>query len=122
LPVDDKPLRILIVEDEFFVGILLEEDLRASGFQPLGPITSVAVARETIRRETFDLAILDINLNGEMVYPLADDLVERRIPFIFLSGYSELNLPERFRDVARLSKPYHLPRLVERIRLLARGE
>lgn len=116
---DVKPLRILIVEDEFFVGILLEDDLRASRFETLGPVTSLSAAREIVRRETFDLAILDVNLTGEMVYPLADDLAERGIRFIFLSGYSELNLPERFRNVPRHSKPYHLPRLVERIRSVA---
>lgn len=121
--VDEGPpqIRILIVEDEFFVGMLLEEDLRAEGFSAIGPFTTLTLALEASRRERFDLAILDVNLNGEMVYPLADELAARGIPFMFLSGYSELNLPERFRTFPRLSKPYQLKRLVDEIRRLTAG-
>jgi hypothetical protein len=73
------------------------------------------VAAET---EPFDFAVLDINLNGKMVYPLADDLLSRGIPFIFLSAYTSRDLPERFRDTPRLSKPFDaaiLKREIERV-------
>jgi DNA-binding response OmpR family regulator len=114
-------IRILLVEDEFLVGFLLEDDLRAAGFIPIGPFTTLGQALEASRREEFDLAILDINLQGEMVYPLADDLSARQIPFIFLSGYASLNLPERFRAWPRLSKPHSQARLIAEIQRIWPG-
>jgi DNA-binding response OmpR family regulator len=95
---------ILVVEDEFLLALQLEELVESLGGRVRGPYRSLDRAMEA-RREDFDLAILDINLGGAMVYPLADDLAERGVPFIFLSGYSGANLPERFRSVTRLSKP-----------------
>lgn len=108
-------LRILVVEDEFLLACSLEEDLRAAGCDVIGPFPDLARAQEAARRERFDLAVLDINLNGEMVYPLADELQARGALFVFLSGYGLANLPERFRDAARLAKPYDLPSLRRQI-------
>lgn len=108
-------MRILIVEDEFFPGILLEEDLRAAGWTTLGPYPTLSQAMSAAEAEQFDLAVLDINLKGEMVYPLADKLTARSIPFIFLSGYTGRDLPERFRELPRLSKPYNMAILREEI-------
>lgn len=99
-------MRIFIVEDEFFAAILLEEDLRTAGWSTLGPFTTLNQARGAAKTEQFDLAILDVNLDGEMVYPLADDLAARGIPFIFLSGYLSRDLPERFKATPKISKPY----------------
>ena len=112
-------MRILIVEDEFFAAHLLEEDLRAAGFVTLGPFTTLGRAIEAARSEDFDLAILDVNLNGEMVYPLADELVARGMPFVFLSGYSLRDLPERFRTLPKVSKPYSAPVLMAEIQRIA---
>ena len=70
-----------------------------------GPYRTLDEAMEAAKRDDFDFAILDINLNGTLVYPLADDLLARGIPFLFLTGYSLANLPERFRAVTRLNKP-----------------
>jgi DNA-binding response OmpR family regulator len=99
-------MRVLIAEDEFLVGLQLEEDLRSAGCSVLGPFTTLETATQAARREGFDLAILDINLNGDMVYPLADELSARGVPFIFLSGYVAGDLPERFRRSPQLSKPH----------------
>jgi DNA-binding response OmpR family regulator len=109
-----KPARILLVEDEFFVAVMLEDDLRAAGFSTLGPFRTLASAREAACREQFNLAVLDINLNGEAVYPLADELLARGIPLLFLSGYVEL--PERFKAAPQLSKPHNPEALVKLIR------
>jgi DNA-binding response OmpR family regulator len=99
-------MRVLVAEDEFLVGVQLEEDLRSAGCSIIGPFNSLEAATEAARRERFDLAILDINLNGDMVYPLADELSARGVPFIFLSGYVSKDLPERFRRSPQLAKPH----------------
>lgn len=98
-------MRILIVEDEFLPALILEEELRSAGWETLGPFSNLSEARSASLTNQFDIAVLDINLNGELVYPLASDLAARGIPFIFLSGYIGRDLPEHFRNHPRLSKP-----------------
>lgn len=117
-----KGLRILLVEDEFFLACSLEEELRSYGCAVIGPFADVTAAAEAVGRERFDFAILDINLNGEMAYPLADALSDLGIPFLFLSGYSRSNLPERFRASPQVSKPYDPTVLMREIqRTLLKG-
>jgi DNA-binding NtrC family response regulator len=112
--------RILVVEDEFLVALLLQGELEALGFSIVGPFTSVTSGIEASRREDFDLAILDVNLGGEMVFPLADELSAHGVPFLFVSGYGEVVLPERHRAAPRLAKPYDQTALAREIeRLLA---
>lgn len=108
---DSGTTRVLTVEDEFLVGIQLEEDLRAAGYLVVGPFSTLQTAMQASRCQRFDLAVLDINLKGEKVYPLADELLARRVPFIFLSGYISTDLPERFRASPRIAKP-HEPALL----------
>ncbi len=105
--------RILVVEDEFFLGYLLEEDLKAAGATVLGPMNTLARALESATSETFDVAILDVNLSGQMIYPAADKLRERGVPFMFLSGYGWADFPERFRETPRVAKPYELKVLMQ---------
>jgi CheY-like chemotaxis protein len=117
---DDEALRgkcILLVEDEFFLRLELEEWLRSAGCAIIGPFSALEPARHLAARgEPIDLAILDANLNGEMVYPLADDLLARSVPVIFLTGYEKASLPARFRVVPRVSKPYDPAALIKEIR------
>lgn len=98
--------RILIAEDEFLVSLLLEQDVNEAGYDVVGPFNRFSDALEGVRRGGFDLALLDINMNGHMAYPLADELLARGLPFIFLSGYGAQDLPERFRNCARITKPH----------------
>jgi CheY-like chemotaxis protein len=109
-------VRILIVEDEFLVALQLEDDLKALGGETVGTYGDLASATDAARREEFDVAVLDINLNGRLVYPLADELAARGVPFIFVSGYSMTNLPERFRAAPRIAKPYSVAALVSEVR------
>ena len=113
-------MRVLIAEDEFLVGIQLEEDLRSAGCSIVGPFSSLAMATRASRRERFDLAILDINLNGDRVYPLADELSARGVPFIFLSGYIPAELPERFRHAPQIMKPHDSAALIKEMRTVVR--
>jgi DNA-binding response OmpR family regulator len=99
-------MRVLVVEDEFLIGLVLEQDLRDAGHEVVGPFRDLPSAFTAAENQRFDFAILDVNLNGQPVYPLADKLIERGIRFAFLSGYLARDLPVRFRDVGRLSKPY----------------
>ena len=109
-------MRILIAEDEFLVGIQLEEDLQSAGCSTVGPFSTLEAATSAARRERFDLAILDINLNGAKVYPLADELAARGVPFIFLSGYIRADLPERYRHAPQIMKPHDPVTLIKEIR------
>ena len=114
--------RIFVAEDEFLIALFLEDELRAAGYSVVGPFTNLGSATCAARRERFDVALLDINLDGEMVYPLAEELVERKAPFIFLSGYGWQNTPEKFSQVPRVAKPFDTPILISEItRLVQKG-
>jgi DNA-binding response OmpR family regulator len=97
--------RVLLVEDEFLLSTVLAADLRAAGYDVLGPCATVTAAMEAAQSESFDGAILDINLKGQLVYPVAEELARRRIPFMFLSGYALISMPEPFRARPCLPKP-----------------
>jgi len=100
-----KGLRVLVVEDEFLVALEVESALEDLGCSVVGPYAKLAKALDAARSTTVDGAILDINLNGEMVYPLAEFLASQKVPFVFITGYTALDLPERFRPFRRLQKP-----------------
>jgi len=108
--------RILIVEDEFFLALYLEDALRAAGCAIVGPFGNLPSATRAARSEPFDFAILDINLNGDAVYPLVDELLARRIPLVFLTGYGRSALPQEYRTIPRLSKPCDPVLLIQEVR------
>jgi DNA-binding response OmpR family regulator len=116
---DPRALRVLLAEDELLLANALAEDLKSVGFSTLGPFTSLVAAMQASRREHFDLAVLDIDLNGELVYPLADDLARRGIPFLFVTSCGPAEIPERFRTSPRIAKPHDEERLVREIRRIA---
>jgi DNA-binding response OmpR family regulator len=115
---ESRPLhrrRVLLVEDEFLLAITVENDLKAAGADIAGPYHTLQSALAATDHERFDCAVLDVNLGDAMVYPLADELASRSLPFLFLSGYSTEQLPARFAKVPRLSKPYRSTALVAAI-------
>ena len=69
-------------------------------------VPRVNEALAAAQREEFDLAILDVHLNGQAVFPVADALIERGIPFVFATGYGERGLPEQYRNRPILQKPF----------------
>jgi PAS domain S-box-containing protein len=97
--------RIMVVEDEALVSIALRDALDDLGFSVVGPFSKVADAIVALKHSAIDAAILDINLGGELVYPLAELLRAERIPFVFVTGYSEEGVDERFSAVPALQKP-----------------
>ena len=98
--------RILVVEDEYLIADDLRDALVEAGAEVLGPVSNVKDAAAMIASEVqIDCALLDINLNGAMVFDVADTLVAREIPFVFGTGYDHWAIPDRFAQVPRLEKP-----------------
>lgn len=105
-PSDRTPgLRVLLVEDEIMVALLLEEMLAELGHTVVGPVARVQPALEMVQREPMDVAILDVNINGKEVYPVAEALAARDIPFAFVTGYGG-KLGGLYGDRPRLQKPF----------------
>ena len=97
--------RILIVEDEAMIALDLEMALVHAGCVVVGPMASLAQALRHLDDEPFDAALLDVNLNGVLIFPLAEKLAARGIPFVFMTGYAELILPVHFRERPVCRKP-----------------
>jgi CheY-like chemotaxis protein len=101
---------ILLVEDEFLVAMLASDTLADEGAVVLGPAATLAQALALVKQETIDLAVLDVNLNGERSEPVADALTARRIPFVVLTGYGQEGW--RGPPAPILDKPYTPERLI----------
>jgi CheY-like chemotaxis protein len=98
--------RILVVEDEPAIAEFLQETLQDAGATVIGPARTVVAALDLVRTEqAIDLALLDVNVHGERVFPVADALRDRHVPFVFMTGYSEAVVPSRYRAVPRCTKP-----------------
>jgi PAS domain S-box-containing protein len=99
-----KP-RVLLVEDEALVGIMIQECLTEFGFQTIGPVCTASDALSTAQHGHFDAAILDINLGDGSVYQVAEILSARGVPFIFVTGYDSDSVDSRFSEIPILQKP-----------------
>ncbi len=99
--------RVLVVEDALLIAIELETALSASGVEIIGPAASLGQALDLIRSRSVDAALLDIDLDGALVYPAADLLVEKGVPVAFATSYDARSmLPRRFQGMPVLSKPF----------------
>lgn len=104
--------RILVVEDEFFLAIDIEDVLTRAGAEVVGPIPSFDEALIQVRKEGFELAVIDINLDGSLAYPIADELNARGVPFVFATAFAPSELPARHKAQRLLEKPYRPEDLV----------
>ena len=102
---DANAARVLIVEDEWLIAASLEDDLREAGFDIVGPAPTLVAARKLLDEQHFNAAVLDVTLGEEKSYPIARLLIERGIPFLFLSGYTEGDLPVEFNGAPLMTKP-----------------
>jgi CheY-like chemotaxis protein len=102
-----RGLKILVVEDDFIVAFDMQSMLEEQGAEVLGPASSLQEARAVLASETPSAAVLDVNLNGEYVFPLAEDLRLRGIPFLFATAYADDDrlFPPTTKNVPRLAKP-----------------
>jgi CheY-like chemotaxis protein len=98
--------QVLVVEDELLISMLIEDVLVDAGCRVVGPFTNLSDALSAARNEAIDIALLDVNLRGEKVYPVADILTERGIPFVFLSGYGKNAIPNNRPNWRVCSKPF----------------
>jgi len=98
--------RILVVEDEMLIAMVVEAVLDGAACQIVGPFGRLAQALKSAENDAIDAAMLDVNLNGEQVFPVADALLARNIPFLFVTGYGAGGLPPRFKESPTLTKPY----------------
>lgn len=115
---DIQRCRFLVVEDETLIAVLIEDALVEMGCEIVGPSGRLDTALQLATDGEFDAAILDITIRGGKVYPIAELLAARGIPFVFASGYGDWALPEAFRDRPRLIKPFTLRALHKQIKML----
>jgi CheY-like chemotaxis protein len=107
-------LRVLVVEDETMVAMMLEDMLAEFGCVIAGVAGTVAQAMERVQSsDEIDAAILDVNVGGEKIYPVADALVEREVPFVFSTGYGPGDLAQRYPNSQTLAKPYEAEALAD---------
>ncbi len=104
LKVAGKP-RVLLVEDEALVAMMIQECLTEFGYQVVGPICTAAEAAAMAKDGPLEAAVLDINLGDGAVYPIADMLAARGVPFVFVTGYDADSVDPRFRKIPILQKP-----------------
>jgi CheY-like chemotaxis protein len=114
----DLGFRVLVVEDEPMIAMVVEDTIEMMGYHIVGPVAKLDEALALAIRGEFDCAVLDINIRGGNSYAVADLLLERGCPFIFTTGYSEWSMPKHLVSEKRLSKPYSSRQLEDELRHL----
>ena len=110
--------RVLLVEDEGLVALMIEDMLEELGLKVVASAAHVTKACELATKASFDLALLDVNLAGELVFPVARILRDRKIPFLFSTGYGGPPLEQEFREAPAIGKPFSIDQLSEKLRTL----
>jgi CheY-like chemotaxis protein len=108
-------LQVLVVEDESMVAMMIEDMLTDLGHQVVATSGNLSNASKLVLNANADLAILDVNLNGEETYPIAALLASRKIPFIFATGYGSSGIKSEWSGVPVLQKPFQARELAEAI-------
>jgi DNA-binding response OmpR family regulator len=109
-----RGLNLLVVEDAFLVAVDICAQLEARGCKITGPVSRLGPAIELARTEPISGAVLDVNLAGELSFPIAAALGARHVPYVFLTGYDDDTIfPREFRGVPRLGKPFRNRDLVD---------
>ena len=101
----DTGNRVLLVEDEILVAMMMKDILTELGFSVVGPFSRLGEAMVAAVHEEINAGIIDVNLGGEFVYPVADVLAARKIPFVFITGYGVESIDSRFGYVPIVKKP-----------------
>jgi CheY-like chemotaxis protein len=98
--------KVLVVEDEMMIAMLIEDMLDEFGCKLVGPATNVPRALELIGKESIEVAVLDLNLDGKDTYAIADALQRKNVPFIFATGYGSTGLRQEYGNRPVLQKPF----------------
>ncbi len=97
--------RVLVIEDEMLILMMIEDMLADLGCKSVAVASKIRPAIDLIEGQDFDTAMVDMNLNGEIVYPLAELLTAQKVPFIFVTGYAPRSVDARFTAIPILQKP-----------------
>jgi CheY-like chemotaxis protein len=108
-------LRALLVEDEGSVALLIESMLEELGCSIAASVSTVTKALDVAGAEGFDFAVLDVNLSGQLVFPVADIVKRRSLPFVFSTGYGRPGVPETFKEYEVISKPFTVEELERKL-------
>ncbi len=111
----------MVVEDEILIAMMVEAALNDVGCDVVGPFARLGDAMMAARSEPVDAALLDINLDGDMVFPAADILVERGVPFLLATGYGRGILPDYAKHWPVLDKPYRIADVLGQLTRLVAG-
>ena len=103
---EELPKRVLLVEDDPFIAMDLQESLISAGYDVVGPVGTVIEALALIKTEHLNGAVLDVNLDGEYSAPVAQALTDLKVPFIATTGYALTTLPMEFVHGDAIQKPY----------------
>ena len=109
-------LRILIVEDDPYITLALEETLAEMGLTVAGTARTLEAALRLARSEQLDVALLDVNIGADQIDPVADVLAARGCPFIFTTGCGRAGLPEAYADRAVVEKPFYVEEILKTLR------
>jgi CheY-like chemotaxis protein len=111
--------RVLVVEDELMIRMLLQDTLADLGHTVAGEAGRIEEALALAKEGEFDVAILDVNLNGQPISPVVEVLVERGLPFVFATGYGQRGVPGPYRNTPTLQKPFQAEALSQAIEAAA---
>jgi CheY-like chemotaxis protein len=114
-------LRVLVVEDEVAISLLIEDMLLECGCTVIGPAGRLDAALALADAEPADIAILDVNLGGQPIYPVAEALARRGTPFVFSTGYGASGIEEPFRGRPVLQKPFVQADLMRQLKATLKG-
>jgi two-component SAPR family response regulator len=118
---EKRTCRVLVVEDEAMIALLVEDMVLEFGSEVVGPAAKFDEAMKLAREAEIDAAILDVNLGGQVIFPVAAALEERGIAFIFATGYGTNALPARYRASPTLPKPFTYEKLATELRKILAG-
>jgi len=112
---------ILLVEDEVMIRMMVADMLEELGYSIAGEAGDIDEGVRLVQATDFDIAILDVNVNGKVITPVAEAVQLRGRPFVFATGYGAQGLPEKFRDRVTIQKPFQIETLARTIEIVLKG-
>ncbi|PSC02680.1 hypothetical protein SLNSH_22725 [Alsobacter soli] len=104
--------RVLVLEDQYLLAMQVEEDLQSKGAQVVGPVATASEALELIESTEIDAAVLNVRLKNGTSFAVADELLRRGVPFVFVTAFEQQMLPETYVSIPHLTKPLKPTELV----------